>query len=133
MDPNKQHAGRVGVHAMMAKYGTGYAPAKMRDAKWKKLLNEVDPQSMLNEVERNKRATMLQKSRMIAMSKLGVEAKRAKAAEKSNKMPAIDTIAPTLDAINNHCAWCGPIDRMQSHQTCEKHAAEFLAYQDRKQ
>jgi hypothetical protein len=110
---------RAGAYAMIAKYGAGHAPQAMRDARWQKFLNEVDPQGLLDAAERNQRAEALQKSKMILMSQKGVAARQRKAQEKANS--AIHLIAES-DA---GCAWCGPLTKTQTHRTCQRHAEEF--------
>jgi hypothetical protein len=112
---------RAAAYKNIARNGTDHAPAAMRDAKWNKLLNQVDPAGILSEAERNKRAKALQKSQMIILAQKSVESRQRKACEKANK--AIKAIADPDTA----CAWCGPVRRNQSHKTCEKHAAEIFA------
>ncbi len=49
-----------------------------RDAAWAKLLDEVDPDHILSEAERAKRADYLRRARMTNLSRLAAKARRAK-------------------------------------------------------
>jgi hypothetical protein len=49
-----------------------------RDAAWRKLCDEVDPDHVLSEAERAKRADYLRRARMTNLSRLAAKARRAK-------------------------------------------------------
>lgn len=73
---------RLGAHAMHAQGKTNTAPA--RAAFEQRFLDEVDPERVLSESERNKRAHHAQQAYMTRLSLKAVQAKRRKAGSASD-------------------------------------------------
>jgi hypothetical protein len=114
--------------AKQAKYGPKEMTQGAVNARWVKLRNEVDPQSVLSEAERNRRAEALLKSRMLDLAARGVAKRQAAKAQK------IDTqrYQQERHAAPHGCIQCDPtlppgaIDVM-----CSTHLDEQLALMQR--
>ena len=101
-----------------AMYDQKAATQGMRDARWAKLCNTVDPDHSLTEAERNRRATALMKSQMLACNVAKAKKRMqtlAQAADKARYQEARTT-------ATHGCRLCGDdgaIDVM-----CPAHLAE---------
>lgn len=112
--------------SMNAAKQSAYTPqqqtAGMCNARRAKLLNTVDPDGLLDAVERNRRADALLKSQMLNL----VDARERKRNAKAQRIDQ-ERYDVASNAMPHGCAWCGPIPRNATHRTCATHAAVMLA------
>ena len=71
---------RIGAHALHAKHDTMAVSAPGRKAIWRKFEDEVDPDRVLSESERRRRAEHARKAHMARLALASAKARRRKGA-----------------------------------------------------
>ena len=84
--------GRAGGLTTVARYGADAIAARARTGLWRRFEHEVDPDGMLDPVERRARALRARKAHMI---RLAIKSANARAARKGWKTPTATRRAPT--------------------------------------